>query len=89
MQHVPWVQPGLIDARTAAPGAAATTCACTQSILAEGGYHPSINETMVERVNVPYSPQSYPPPYLQAQGYRCSCGQFFDNACRSSFRKVA
>lgn len=62
---------------------------CLQSILAEGGYHPSINDTMVERVNVPYSPQGYPPPYLQAQGYRCACGQFYDNACRSTFRQVA
>ena len=59
-----------------------------QSIVAAGGYHPSLNETMVQRVSVPYQPQAYPPPYLQAQGYKCSCGQFYDNICRSEFRNV-
>ena len=59
-----------------------------QSIVAAGGFHPSLNATMLERITVPYNPSTYPPPYLQAQGYRCTCGQFHENICRSQFRNV-
>ena len=60
-----------------------------QDIVDDGGYHPSVNQTMIQRVTVEYTPSQYPPAYLQAQGYRCGCGEFYNNTCRSEFRQVS
>lgn len=60
-----------------------------QDIVQDGGYHPSINTTMYERTSVEYTPLDYPPPYLQALGYLCGCGQFYNNTCRAEFRQVS
>ncbi len=43
---------------------------------------------MIERASVSYTPQEYPPTYLQALGYKCGCGNFFNNTCRAEFREV-
>ncbi|KAK9791143.1 hypothetical protein WJX73_010179 [Symbiochloris irregularis] len=56
-------------------------------IVQDGGYHPSVNTTMYERTTVDYSPLHYPPPYLEALGYICGCGQFYNNTCRAEFRQ--
>ena len=63
-------------------------CCIGQDIVRDGAYHPSVNDTMVDRASVSYTPQQYPPPDLQALGYKCSCGNFFNNSCRTEFREV-
>ena len=72
----------------AAHGGRLTHMSLLQSLVDAGGFHPSVNATMLQRLSVSYTPGNYPPPYLQAQGYKCSCGQFFENTCRAAFRNV-
>lgn len=61
---------------------------CTQAIVRDGLIHPSANESMTIRLNIPYLPSQYPPPTLQARGYVCNCAEFYDNPCRVEFRQV-
>lgn len=53
-----------------------------------GGFDPSIAQGMVESSQVNYTSADYPPPWLRAQGYRCGCLQYWQDACRQEFRKV-
>ena len=62
---------------------------CVQQLVSQGQYHPSSNQSMMVRLDIPYLPSQYPPPQLTAEGYICNCAHFYADPCRSEFRKVS
>ncbi|KAK9832701.1 hypothetical protein WJX81_001352 [Elliptochloris bilobata] len=58
-----------------------------EAIVADGLYHPAINDSIASRMAVSEPPEKYPTADLRAEGAVCGCTDFYQNPCRAEFRK--
>jgi hypothetical protein len=59
-----------------------------QEIYNSGGYDQSVAEGINQSLSANYTAAQYPTPQMYAGGLRCGCLEYYQDVCRTEFRKV-